>query len=261
MALSQRDLLRRIKQQGTTKVRTNSRTRGSPMKTNLESEPESTQSDPKLKKRKKGDLQLALEASGSNDRPVEVTTKGKEGSLGQKGGFWDEDFAHLAHGRTRNYSAADEKMLSKGNSTSVYEGLLRSLHQAEASSIFLVDRLESSEKKEMKAIGDLDVAQKEVMQLRFELDELRKTLKEKENELSTLKTEFDELTPKVQVYETQVTSLTGRCQILESEKEELADQLCSTLKQGFQLALDQVKVLCPEADISSADITKEVVDG
>jgi len=33
------------------------------------------------------------------------------------------------------------------------------------------------------------------------------------------------------------------------------------MKQGFQLALDQVKILCLDVDISAADITKEIVDG
>jgi len=58
-----------------------------------------------------------------------------------------------------------------------------------------------------------------------------------------------------------VKDLTTKCQVLENEKEQLADQLCATLKQGFQLALDQVKVLYPDFDVSKADITKEVVEG
>ncbi|QCD84014.1 hypothetical protein DEO72_LG2g4364 [Vigna unguiculata] len=72
---------------------------------------------------------------------------------------------------------------------------------------------------------------------------------------------MEELNPKILDYEVKMEGLTTRCQNLENEKEELANQVCVTLTQGFQMALDQVKVLCPDVDISGADITKEIVDG
>lgn len=89
----------------------------------------------------------------------------------------------------------------------------------------------------------------------------QQALKDKEIELPALKVKVEELAPKVQTYEVQVSDLSTRCTALEGEKEELTDQLCSTFKQGFQLALDQVKILCPTVDVSEADITKKVVDG
>jgi len=30
---------------------------------------------------------------------------------------------------------------------------------------------------------------------------------------------------------------------------------------SFQLALDQIRLLCPDADLSQADISKSIVDG
>jgi len=249
MALSQRDLLRRIKQQESNKVGASSRTKDSSSKAVvLESEPETTQSDPKLK-RKRNDP-LISEASDSTDNvPVSA--------LSFKKSFWDEKFTHLAYGRANNYFPLDDKLLSGRQLSSVQEGLLRDIHQVEASSLFLMNRLEASERKESKAVSDLAAANKEIEQLRVDLVDfatLKKTLEDKEAELTVLKAEVEELKPKAE-------SLSIRCQVLEGEKEELADQLCSTLKEGFQLALDQVKVLHPDIDISAADITKEIVDG
>ncbi|QCD86617.1 hypothetical protein DEO72_LG3g1141 [Vigna unguiculata] len=41
----------------------------------------------------------------------------------------------------------------------------------------------------------------------------------------------------------------------------LKDQIGSSLNMGFQLALDQVRMLIPDADLSQADISKTIVDG
>jgi len=66
MALSQKELLRRIKQQESNKVGTSLRTKGSsPKAIILESEQETTQSDPKLKRKRAEPLNL--EASDSTD--------------------------------------------------------------------------------------------------------------------------------------------------------------------------------------------------
>jgi len=48
------------------------------------------------------------------------------------------------HERANNYYHTDDDLLSDRSITLVHEGLLRCLHQAEASSIFLVSRLEVS---------------------------------------------------------------------------------------------------------------------
>ncbi|QCE10110.1 hypothetical protein DEO72_LG10g1336 [Vigna unguiculata] len=129
-------------------------------------------------------------------------------------------------------------------SNSTREGLLHYLHQAEASSLFLVNHLEV-----------------ELVKIRQVLKDKEIELGGKETELATLRVKVHELIPKMETYETQVQELAEKCKKLENEKEEMADQLCTTLNQGFQLALNQIKVLCPDVDISGADITKEVVDG
>ncbi|QCD87659.1 hypothetical protein DEO72_LG3g2198 [Vigna unguiculata] len=48
---------------------------------------------------------------------------------------------------------------------------------------------------------------------------------------------------------------------LTRNSELLKDQIGSSLNMGFQLALDQVHVLYPDADLSSANISKSVVNG
>jgi len=178
---------------------------------------------------------------------------------------------NTAHGRAHNFSATDDVILSKQVSSSSREGLLRYLHQAEASSLFLVNRLEALELRESCLVREVEASKKEMTQLRSDVAELvkaRQILKDKEielgdkqTELTTLKAKVDELTPKMETFETQVRELAKNCKKLENEKEEMADQLCTTLNQGFQLALNQIKVLYPDANISGADITKEVVDG
>lgn len=100
------------------------------------------------------------------------------------------------------------------------------------------------------------LSNKEITQLQVEFSEFSKVqeaLKDKETELKMMNIEMDELKPKVQTYGTPVNDL--------SSKEELTDQLWYTLKEGFQLVLDQVKILHPDVDVSGADITKEIVDG
>jgi len=108
-------------------------------------------------------------------------------------------------------------VLSGKTVTSAREDVLRYLHQAEASTLFLVDRMEALELNEFVLTNSLEKAKKETMQLRsdaVELIKVRKTLEEKEIELISLKTKLDELvplktkleelTPKVEVYETQI---------------------------------------------------------
>jgi len=274
MALSQKDLLRRIKQKVNIKIGASSPVQGSSSHKEPESGPEITIREPTLKKRKVvsgGNQPPISETSDSIDSLPDNTEIRKATVTSSRKSFWDEDFEHIAHGRAHNFSATDDVILSKQVSNSTREGLLRYLHQAEASSLFLVNRLEALELKESSLIREIEASKKEMTQLRSdaaELVKIRQVLKDKEielggkeTELATLKVKVDELTPKMETYETQVQELAEKCKKLENEKEEMADQLCTTLNQGFQLALNQIKVLCLDADISGADITKEVVDG
>ncbi|QCD96228.1 hypothetical protein DEO72_LG6g930 [Vigna unguiculata] len=188
-----------------------------------------------MKKRKltsKDADQIASEGSKSNDHPTltRIMTSRKS--------FWDEGFPHLVHGQTTNYFATDEVMLAKRTPATMHEDLLRCLHQAEASSLFLVKRTESLMEKESKTRTDLDTSEKEVKRLQTELSKAQRTSKDKESELTSLMIRFDEMTLKAKDYEVQIEGLTTRCQKLEDEKEEITNQLCTTLKQGFQMALD-----------------------
>lgn len=90
MALSQK-VLRRIKQQGV-KVGTSSRARSLPSKVILESDHETTQSDPRLKRRKvghKGGDHVASESSDSNDWPSSTEVIRVEDYAALKRSFWD----------------------------------------------------------------------------------------------------------------------------------------------------------------------------
>jgi len=179
MALSQRDLLRRIKQQGSSKVGTTSQTRSSPVKVVLESDLETTQSDPKAKRKriesKKG-APTRSETSESRDRPpsAEKVLLGQSPLLTSNKSFWGEDFDHASHGRNCNYSAVDASLLAARASSFLHEDLLRGLHQAEAASIQLADRLTMAEQREVRAKTDLELAEKEVPQLKSDIDLARK---------------------------------------------------------------------------------------
>ena len=76
----------------------------------LESDHETTQSNPKLKKRKvdqKKGSRAALKASESNNWPSSIEVIHAERS------FWDTSFGHSAHGRANNYSVTDSESLAK----------------------------------------------------------------------------------------------------------------------------------------------------
>ncbi|QCE05921.1 hypothetical protein DEO72_LG9g930 [Vigna unguiculata] len=101
---------------------------------------------------------------------------------GSRKSFWDEDFEHLAHGRAYNFSATDGAVLTGKTTTSAREDVLRYLHQAEATTLFLVDRMEALELNESVLTDNLEKAKKETMQLRSDAAELikvRKTLRKK----------------------------------------------------------------------------------
>jgi len=107
----------------------------------------------------------------------------------------------LVYGRANNYFPADDELLLGRQLSLVQEELLRSIHRVEASSLFLVGRLEASERKELKAASDLISANKEIEQLRADLVDfvkVKKALEDKETELSILKAEVDDLKPKTE---------------------------------------------------------------
>ena len=135
---------------------------------------------------------------------------------------------------------------------------MANLHKAEASSFMLMDQfsLQSTQKS-------LDLEQKD------------QALTLSKTETSRLTNEVTELTNQVKKKDELLVDLHNQLRTLEAEKESwnlkekdllnsselLKDQVGSSLNMGFQLALDQVRVLCPDADLSPTDISKSVVNG
>ncbi|QCD87434.1 hypothetical protein DEO72_LG3g1970 [Vigna unguiculata] len=96
-----------------------------------------------------------------------------------------------------------------------------------------------------------------------------------ETENSRLTAEVAELATQVKKKDELLSDLNDQLTKLETEKQAwilkekdllknsklLKDQIGSSLNMGFQLALNQVRILCPDADLSQAYISKSVVDG
>ncbi|QCD95914.1 hypothetical protein DEO72_LG6g612 [Vigna unguiculata] len=136
--------------------------------------------------------------------------------------------------------------------------ILANLHKAEASSFMLMDQF-----THLSTQKSLDLEQKEQS---FVLSQ---------TENSRLAAEVIELTTQVKKKDELLVDLNNQLKALEAEKQSwnlkeknllnsselLKDQIGSSLNMGFQLALDQVRVLCSDADLSPADISKSVVNG
>jgi len=109
----------------------------------------------------------------------------------------------------------------------------------------------------------------------FDSEQKEQALVLSQTETSRLTTEVAELTNQVKKKDELLADLHNQLKTLEAEKkswvlkekdllnssELLKDQIGSSLNMGFQLALDQVCVLCPDADLSPTDISKSVVNG
>ena len=172
--------------------------------------------------------------------------------------FWHPQFSHSQHSRKHNYLHHDVNLLRAQDPQTLHENLLADLHKAEATSIMLMDQftLQSTQKS-------LDLEQKD------------RALALSKTETSRLTNEVSELTIQVKKSDELIADLQNQLKAFEAEKESwvlkekdfiqnselLKDQIGTSLNMGFQLALDQVRVLHPDADLSAADISKAVVDG
>ncbi|QCD89650.1 hypothetical protein DEO72_LG4g596 [Vigna unguiculata] len=138
------------------------------------------------------------------------------------------------------------------------KSILANLHKAEASSFMLMDQfnLQSTQKSldlEQKDQA-LALSQIETSRLTNEIAELANQIKEKDELLADLHNQLKTL-------EAEKKSWVLKEKDLLNSSELLKDQISSSLNMGFQLALDQVRVLYPDADLSLADISKSVVNG
>ncbi|QCD90311.1 hypothetical protein DEO72_LG4g1266 [Vigna unguiculata] len=168
--------------------------------------------------------------------------------------FWHPQFLHSQHGRKHNYLRHDVNLLRTQDLKTLHESILANLHKVEASSFMLMDQftLLSTQKS-------LDLEQKE------------QALVLSQTETSRLTTEVTELTNQVKKKDELLADLNNQLKTLEAEKQSWvlkekdllnsSDQIGSSLNMGFQLALDQVRVLYPDVDLSPADISKSVVNG
>ncbi|QCE06637.1 hypothetical protein DEO72_LG9g1651 [Vigna unguiculata] len=172
--------------------------------------------------------------------------------------FWHPQFLHSQHSRKHNYLRHDVNLLRAQDPQTLHENLLADLHKAEATSIMLMDQfnLQSTQKS-------LDLEQKD------------RALALSKTETSRLTNEVSELTIQVKKSDELIADLQNQLKVFETEKESwvlkekdfihnselLKDQIGTSLNMGFQLALEQVRVLYPDADLSAADISKTVVDG
>jgi len=109
----------------------------------------------------------------------------------------------------------------------------------------------------------------------LDLEQKDRALALSKTETSRLTTEVAKLTTQIKKSDELLADLQNQLKVLEAEKEKwvlkekdflhnselLKDQIGSSLNMGFQLALEQVRVLYPDADLSPADISKTVVDG
>ncbi|QCE06617.1 hypothetical protein DEO72_LG9g1631 [Vigna unguiculata] len=171
--------------------------------------------------------------------------------------FWHPQFLRSQHGRKYNYLCHDINLLRTQDLKTLHESIQANLHKAEASSFMLMDQfnLQSTQKS-------LDLEQKD------------QALALSQTETSRLTSEVAELTNQVKKKDELLVDLHNQLKTLEAEKkswilkekdllnssELLKDQIGSSLNMGFQLAFDQVRVRCPDADLSPADISKSVVN-
>ncbi|QCD97262.1 hypothetical protein DEO72_LG6g1972 [Vigna unguiculata] len=172
--------------------------------------------------------------------------------------FWHPQFLHSQHGRKHYYLRHDAHLLKTQDLKTLHESILANLHKAEASSFMLMDQF-----THLSTQKSLDLEQKE------------QSLVLSQTENSRLAVEVIELTTQVKKKDELLVDLNNQLKTLEAEKQSwnlkeknllnsselLKDQIGSSLNIGFQLALDQVRVLCPDVNLSPADISKSVVDG
>ncbi|QCE13457.1 hypothetical protein DEO72_LG11g450 [Vigna unguiculata] len=167
-------------------------------------------------------------------------------------------FLNSQHSRKHNYLRHDINLLRAQDLQTLHESILADLHKAEASSLMLMDQfnLQSTQKS-------LDLEQKDQALILSKI------------ETSRLTNEVTELTNQVKRKDELLADLQHQLRTLEAEKESwtlkekdllhnselLKDQIGSSLNMRFQLALEQVRVLYPDADLSPADISKSVIDG
>ncbi|QCD99344.1 hypothetical protein DEO72_LG7g625 [Vigna unguiculata] len=166
-------------------------------------------------------------------------------------------------GETTGISARFEHTLSS-KGLPLQEGssndIDRFLHKTEVSVAALCDKLSRVSVGEKDRIAELALtkaqliaAKEEVARLSNEIDGLqglKVKLKERGERITELETELQQVKDEFAEKERSWRAL----------KEKLANEAASTYGVGFEVALEQVRLLCLLADISAADASKIVLD-
>ncbi|QCD89513.1 hypothetical protein DEO72_LG4g459 [Vigna unguiculata] len=151
---------------------------------------------------------------------------------------------------TRKFKPRDLKTL--------HESILANLHKAETSSFMLMDQFTNLSTQKTQDLEQkeqpLVFPRTENSRLTTEVAKLATRVKKKDELLSDLNDQLKKLETKKQAWILKEKDLLKNSELLK-------DQIGSFLNMGFQLALDQVCILCPDADLSQADISKSIIDG
>ena len=258
MAMSHEDMLKRARQLKRQKTSTPGASPSAPPPPRIELNEEVSEPDHEaLTRRSRARGKKVVESTSqhsTSQTPIAPLHTADDTELS----FWHPQFLHSQHSRKHNYLRHDVNLLRAQDPQTLHENLLADLHRAEASSIMLMDQfnLQSTQKS-------LDLEQKD------------RALALSKTETSRLTNEVAELTTQIKKSDELLADLQNQLKVLKAEKESwvlkekdflhnselLKDQIGSSLNMGFQLALEQVRVLYPDADLSPANISKTVVDG
>ncbi|QCD88095.1 hypothetical protein DEO72_LG3g2635 [Vigna unguiculata] len=98
-----------------------------------------------------------------------------------------------------------------------------------------------------------------------ELESLKRKLKEEETRSAELGIALKEAARKSDLLEVQLRQLEANVEEKErswrEQEEKMANEAATTYGVGFEAALEQVRLLCPTADLSGVDAEKVVIDG
>jgi len=140
----------------------------------------------------------------------------------------------------------------------IQEDVYGFLHKAEVSVAALCEKLGWLIVMDKDQATKLDSTQTQSVTAKEEVVRLKDQVKG----LHGLKKKMEERGKRVTELEKKVTELEAALQKAEEEfTEKMANEAASTYGVGFEAALEQVRLLCPSANISVVDANKAVLDG
>jgi len=241
----------------------------------IPSDDEETVSESGLKRRRRGQASRThaeAVATSAQSRPEQTTSSigplHLEGSSSGGQSFWDSSYQHVPHSLAHNVFEGDLQCLLNQDFSTVQEDICAFLHKAEVSTIALCKKLDQLSVSEEKKTREVSAARVEIARLNAEVAEcerLKRRLKEEEDKTAELRLALKEAMKKSDESEARLIQL--EVDVAEKEKswrdqeEKMANEAATTYGIGFEAALEQVRLLCPAADISGVNAEKVVVDG